>query len=125
MSSNVRQNYHKDSEAGVNKQINLELYASYVYSSMAYYFDSDDVALPGFHAFFKKSSDEERGHAEKVVKCKRTFTLLNWDSTCFLTCNIIDALFRLKSWRYVLQASPKMCLISSFWKNRPDLYFIL
>lgn len=32
--SMVRQNYHQDCEAGVNKQINLELYASYVYLSM-------------------------------------------------------------------------------------------
>lgn len=30
----VRQNYHQDCEVGVNKQINLELYASYVYLSM-------------------------------------------------------------------------------------------
>ena len=30
----VRQNYHSESEAGINKQINLELYASYVYLSM-------------------------------------------------------------------------------------------
>ena len=34
MSSNVRQNYHPDSEEGVNKQINLELYAMYTYLSM-------------------------------------------------------------------------------------------
>ena len=32
--SQVRQNYHQESEAGVNKQINLELYASYVYQQM-------------------------------------------------------------------------------------------
>ena len=32
--SQARQNYHTESEAGVNKQINLELYASYVYQSM-------------------------------------------------------------------------------------------
>ena len=30
----VRQNYHEESEAGVNKQINLELYAFYSYLSM-------------------------------------------------------------------------------------------
>ena len=30
----VRQNFHQESEAGINKQINLELYASYVYLSM-------------------------------------------------------------------------------------------
>lgn len=63
-----RQNYHAECEAGVNKQINLELYASYVYQSMAWYFDRDDVALTGFHKFFKESSDEERGHAEKLMK---------------------------------------------------------
>lgn len=34
MASNVRQNYHEDSESGVNKQINLELYAMYTYLSM-------------------------------------------------------------------------------------------
>lgn len=63
-----RQNYHQDCEAGVNKQINLELYASYCYQSMAYYFDRDDVALPGFYKFFSDSSTEERGHAEKLMK---------------------------------------------------------
>lgn len=34
MASQVRQNYHEESEAGVNRQINLELYASYTYLSM-------------------------------------------------------------------------------------------
>jgi ferritin heavy chain len=63
-----RQNYHADCEAGINKQINLELYASYVYQSMAFYFDRDDVALKGFSNFFKKSSEEEREHAEKLMK---------------------------------------------------------
>lgn len=63
-----RQNYHSECEAGVNKQINLELYASYVYQSMSFYFDRDDVALPGFAHYFKKSSDEEREHAEKLMK---------------------------------------------------------
>ncbi|KAK3101695.1 hypothetical protein FSP39_005569 [Pinctada imbricata] len=63
-----RQNFHAESEAGINRQINLELYASYTYQSMAMYFDRDDVALPGFSKFFKKSSDEERGHAEKLMK---------------------------------------------------------
>uniref|UniRef100_A0A2I3GFQ0 Ferritin n=1 Tax=Nomascus leucogenys TaxID=61853 RepID=A0A2I3GFQ0_NOMLE len=37
--SQVRQNYHQDSEAALNRQINLELYASYVYLSMSYYLD--------------------------------------------------------------------------------------
>jgi len=64
----VRQNYHSESEAGINKQINLELYASYVYLSMCYHFDRDDVALPGAHKFFKKASDEEREHAQLLMK---------------------------------------------------------
>lgn len=34
MTSRCRQNYDPSSEAEVNKQINLELYASYVYLSM-------------------------------------------------------------------------------------------
>ncbi|CAH3175217.1 unnamed protein product [Porites evermanni] len=63
-----RQNYHEECEAGINKQINLELYASYVYLSMAYHFDRDDVALPGFHKFMLKQSDEEREHARKLMK---------------------------------------------------------
>jgi len=63
----IRQNYHEDCEAGVNKQINMELYASYVYLSMAYHFDRHDVALKGFSKFFKKCSLEEREHAEKLM----------------------------------------------------------
>lgn len=47
MASKVRQNFHGEVEAGINKQINLELTASYVYLSMAAYFDRDDVALQG------------------------------------------------------------------------------
>lgn len=34
----------------------------------AYYFDRDDVALPGLHWYFKHSSDEEREHAMKLLK---------------------------------------------------------
>jgi len=66
--SRVRQNFPEECEGLLNKQINLELYASYVYMSMAYYFDRDDVNFPGMHKFFKKSSDEEREHAEKLLK---------------------------------------------------------
>jgi len=67
-SSLARQNYHEECEAHINKQINMELYASYMYMSMAAYFDRDDVALPGTSSFFKKQSDEEREHAEKFMK---------------------------------------------------------
>jgi ferritin heavy chain len=66
--SRIRQNYHDECEAGVNKQINLELYACYVYQQLAFHFNRDDVALSGFEKFFKESSDEEREHAEKLMK---------------------------------------------------------
>lgn len=61
-----RQNFAVECEMGINKQIIMELGASYTYLSMAFYFDRDEVALHGFHEFFKKLSDEERGHAQKV-----------------------------------------------------------
>lgn len=64
----VRQNFHNENEAAINKQINMELYASYVYLAIAYQFDRHDVALQGFYEFFKENSDEEREHAQKFMK---------------------------------------------------------
>ncbi|XP_050390094.1 soma ferritin isoform X3 [Patella vulgata] len=66
--SQPRQNFHLESEAGINRHVNMELYASYTYQSMAFYFDRDDVALPGFSKYFKHSSEEEKEHAEKLMK---------------------------------------------------------
>merc|ERR1712241_1478097 len=63
MSSRIRQNYHEECEALINKQVNMEMYASYVYLSMASYFNRDDQALHGFAKFFKDNSNEERDHA--------------------------------------------------------------
>jgi hypothetical protein len=40
-------NYHENNEGLINRQINLELYASYVYTALAYNFDRSDVALKG------------------------------------------------------------------------------
>ncbi|XP_041033506.1 ferritin heavy chain-like [Carcharodon carcharias] len=68
MASQVHQNYHKDCEGAVNKQINLELYSSYVYLSKSFYFDRDNVALRHFAEFFKEQSHEEQERAEKLIK---------------------------------------------------------
>ncbi|XP_069462071.1 ferritin light chain, oocyte isoform-like [Ambystoma mexicanum] len=68
MSSQVRHNYHQESEAGVNRTVNLQLQASYVYLSLGYYFDRDDVALSKFSKFFRKQSEEKREHSEKLLK---------------------------------------------------------
>ena len=68
----IRQNFATAVEAGLNKQINIELYASYVYLSMSYYFDRDDVALGNIAKWMKKQSDEEREHAEIFMKYQNT-----------------------------------------------------
>lgn len=64
----IRQNFHDQSEEAINKQINMELRASYTYLALAYQFHRHDVALVGFYEFFKKNSDEEREHAQKLMK---------------------------------------------------------
>merc|ERR1711971_671930 len=66
--SKIRQNYHEDCEALINKQINMEFYASYVYLSMSSYFNRDDQALHGFAAHFKTESGEERAHGMKLME---------------------------------------------------------
>ncbi|XP_036915441.1 ferritin heavy chain-like [Sturnira hondurensis] len=48
----VHQNYSQECEAALNKHINLELHASYVYLSMAFYFDRQEVALKHLAPFF-------------------------------------------------------------------------
>ncbi|XP_041033423.1 ferritin heavy chain A-like [Carcharodon carcharias] len=74
MASQICQNHHhQDCEDAVNKQINLELYFSYVYLSMSSYFDRDDVALRHFAEFFKEQSHEEWEHAEKLMKFQNKY----------------------------------------------------
>ncbi|CAM2112175.1 unnamed protein product [Caretta caretta] len=58
--SQVCQNYNQDCEAAVNRQINLELYASYVCLSMSFHFDWDDVSLKNFAKYFLHQSHKER-----------------------------------------------------------------
>merc|ERR1712223_681889 len=65
--SKIKQNFHSDSEALINKQINMELYASYVYLSMSAYFARDDIALMGFSKRFRDASKEEKEHAENLI----------------------------------------------------------
>merc|ERR1711942_165455 len=64
----IRQNYHEECEALVNKQINMELYASYVYVAIANFFNRVDQALPGFACFFKKSSHAVWNHGETLME---------------------------------------------------------
>uniref|UniRef100_H0Y0E6 Ferritin n=2 Tax=Otolemur garnettii TaxID=30611 RepID=H0Y0E6_OTOGA len=66
--SQVRQNYHTDCEVAVNHQINLQLYTSYVYLSMAFYFDRHDVALVNFARYFLLQSRDKREQAQLLME---------------------------------------------------------
>merc|ERR1712180_327819 len=66
--SKIRQNYHEDCEALINKQINMEFYASYVCLSMGSYFNRHDQALHGFGSHFMGESEEERKHGIKLME---------------------------------------------------------
>lgn len=61
------QNYPPECEVAINDQIILELYASYVYESMACYFNSHEVALKQFAQFFLQQSGKERVHAHRLI----------------------------------------------------------
>ena len=51
-------------EEALNRQIQSEFYSSYVYLSMSGYSDSQN--LPGFAAWMRAQSEEERGHAMRL-----------------------------------------------------------
>ena len=54
----------KAMQEAMNEQINKELFSSYLYLSMAAYFE--DKNLPGFGNWMRIQADEERGHAMKL-----------------------------------------------------------
>ena len=54
---------NKTMQNAMNEQINKELFSSYLYLSMAAYFE--DKNLPGFANWMRLQSDEEREHAMK------------------------------------------------------------
>lgn len=53
------QNYHQGSEATINRQVNLQLSTSYVYLSVSYYFDCNDVAPKNSAKYVLHPSHEE------------------------------------------------------------------
>lgn len=64
----ARQKFTDSCEGALNEQINVEYNVSYIYHALFAYFDRDNVGLPGFAKYFKDASDEERGHAEMLMK---------------------------------------------------------
>ncbi|XP_045716371.1 ferritin heavy chain-like [Phyllostomus hastatus] len=61
------QNYNSECEAAINNQVAFELHASYIYMSMASYFNRGDVALKHFSLFFLQQSYKEREHVEYLL----------------------------------------------------------
>lgn len=60
----------KAMQATLNEQINKEFYSSYLYLSMATYFE--DKNLMGFGHWMRLQADEERGHAVRRAKVKKS-----------------------------------------------------
>ena len=56
----------KTVQNAMNEQINKEFYSSYLYLSMAAYFE--DKNLPGFANWMYIQADEERGHGMKLFQ---------------------------------------------------------
>ena len=63
----IRQNFHTESEAGINNHIRMKFNSFYAYLSLSYYFDRQDVAQHGFHTFFKKRSQDELEDVHKLM----------------------------------------------------------
>jgi ferritin heavy chain len=61
-------NWNEKCQDILNKQINLELWASYQYLQIWNYFDKSNIALNNIAEFFRKSSLEETEHAQKLMK---------------------------------------------------------
>jgi ferritin len=53
-------------QEGINEQINKELYSSYLYLSMAAYFDNAN--LPGFAKWMHVQASEEREHGMRLFQ---------------------------------------------------------
>merc|ERR1712119_234824 len=85
--SQIRQNYHEECEALVNKHINLELHTSYVFLSMYSYFTRDDQALPGFAAFFKTASLKGHTHSDITKPSK-----MEWETPIEAVTAVLEIL---------------------------------
>ncbi|KAF9435641.1 hypothetical protein BGZ76_005844 [Entomortierella beljakovae] len=63
----TKQNFSTASEESINYQISQELQASQVYLSLSAWAGNPNQALPGLEKYFKKSAEEEREHAQKLI----------------------------------------------------------
>ncbi|XP_040589649.1 ferritin heavy polypeptide-like 17 [Mesocricetus auratus] len=79
--SRVHQSYDLDCEDAINTHIQLEMYASYVYLSMAFHFDRDDMAQGNLKRFSLSKSHHHQACAEMFMalqnKCGGRIVLHN------------------------------------------------
>jgi ferritin heavy chain len=69
--SRIRMNYSAEVEAEINRQINMELSASYLYLAIGVFFARDDQALHGFAKFFQVGTyRQEEGGSRYVTSLK-------------------------------------------------------
>ena len=69
MASKIRLNFHSDSEAMINKQINLELFASYTYMAMVSWAFS---ILPGVPTSFRQEFIKQSLNVTKSEKTRES-----------------------------------------------------
>ncbi|CAO2624283.1 Ferritin heavy polypeptide-like 17 [Lemmus lemmus] len=81
-SSLMRQNYDRDCEDAVNTYIQLQLSASSVYLSMAFYFERDDVGREDLKYFFLSKAQDCMANAEMFI------SLQNQCGGCLVLCDI-------------------------------------
>lgn len=68
MGSQVHQNYSTKVEAAINCRVNLHLQASYIYFSLAFYFNLSGVVLEGVGHFFPELGKEKLGGSKHLLK---------------------------------------------------------
>jgi len=71
-SERVRVNFHTESEASLNRQINQALKTEYLYVIMCNYLSRDDVALLGLTRLFRLASAAKRQQAESMMTYQNT-----------------------------------------------------
>ncbi|XP_050996884.1 ferritin heavy polypeptide-like 17 [Acomys russatus] len=64
--SHLQQQYLNESNAAINSQIQLQLYATYIYLSMAAFCNQDEVALRYFALFFLRQSQKWMSRTEML-----------------------------------------------------------
>lgn len=62
----IQQNYLAEGNAALNSQIQLQLYATYIYLSMAFFCNREDVALENFALFFLTQSQKWMERTQKL-----------------------------------------------------------